>query len=73
MNAAPSDVVRLLRAFALRAWTLALLVGIAGDALLTIVFALAGVGLLLAPAETVAGCRPGPLDEVLPPSRSPTP
>lgn len=63
MDAAPSesDAARLLRALAVRAFTLALLVGIAGDSLLTAVYALTGLGLLRAPVDTPrSGSWPAP-------------
>lgn len=50
-----SDLARLLRAFAVRALALALFAGLLGQTTLTIVLALAGMGLLLAPADAVDG------------------
>ncbi|MEV0701507.1 hypothetical protein AB0I53_26850 [Saccharopolyspora sp. NPDC050389] len=50
-SATPSDVARLQRQFAVRALALALLLGITGEMLLTILAALIGLGLLVLSAE----------------------
>ncbi|WP_330290059.1 hypothetical protein [Streptomyces sp. NBC_00576] len=55
MDTSSADAARLLRALAVRALTLALLVGITGDAVLTLLFALIGLGLLLVPVDSTAG------------------
>ncbi|MGW3467324.1 hypothetical protein ACWDKQ_02360 [Saccharopolyspora sp. NPDC000995] len=47
----PSDISRLQRQFALRALALALVLGITGEMLLTILVALIGLGLLVLSAE----------------------
>lgn len=59
MDTSSSDVARLLRLLAVRALTLALLVGITGETLPTVLFALTGVGLLLVPVDSAANRRPG--------------
>ncbi|MFF7651026.1 hypothetical protein ACFZCY_14420 [Streptomyces sp. NPDC007983] len=64
MDPSSSDAARLLRAFAVRVLTLALVVGIAGDTLLTPLLALAGLGLLLASAGTAAEGRQDSFQEV---------
>jgi hypothetical protein len=50
-----TDLARLLRAFAVRALALALVAGLLGQTTLTIVLALAGMGLLLAPVDAADG------------------
>lgn len=57
MDASSSDLARLLRAFAVRALALAFLTGIMGETMLTIVLALVGMGLLLAPVDAAADRR----------------
>ncbi|AJT69227.1 hypothetical protein T261_7630 [Streptomyces lydicus] len=57
MDASSSDLARLLRVLAVRVLVLAVLVGITGTALLTIVFVLAGLGLLLASVDAAAEHR----------------
>lgn len=64
MDPSSSDVARLLRAFAVRVLTLAGLVGIAGDTLLTPLLALTGLGLLQASVGTAAERRPDSFQEV---------
>ncbi|MDH6523461.1 hypothetical protein M2163_000034 [Streptomyces sp. SAI-135] len=58
MDTSSSDVARLLRLLAVRALTLALLVGITGETLPTVLFALTGICLLLVPVESAADRRP---------------
>ncbi|MFF4695179.1 hypothetical protein [Streptomyces chattanoogensis] len=57
MDASSSDLARLLRVLAVRVLVLAVLVGITGTALLTIVFVLAGLWLLLASVDAAAEHR----------------
>lgn len=55
MDTSSSDTARLLRLLAVRPLTLALLVGITGETLLTLLFALTGLGLLLIPVKSAGG------------------
>ncbi|MBC9729189.1 hypothetical protein [Streptomyces sp. TRM68367] len=57
MDIPSSDVARLLRLLAVRALTLAPLVGITGETPLTVLFALSGLGLLV-PVDSAADRRP---------------
>jgi len=57
VDTSSSDAARLLRLLALRPLALALLVGVTGGTLLTLLFALTGLGLLLA-AVKVTGAPP---------------
>ncbi|WP_234443231.1 hypothetical protein [Streptomyces cellulosae] len=60
MDTSPSDVARLLRLLAVRVLAFALLVGVTGETLLTVLFALAGICfLLLVPVASAADRRPG--------------
>ena len=60
MDTSSSDAARLLRLLAVRPLTLALLVGITGETLLTLLFALIGLGLLLISVKSAAGPPTGP-------------
>lgn len=60
MDTSSSDTARLLRLLAVRPLTLALLVGITGETLLTLLFALTGLGLLLIPVKSAGGPPTGP-------------
>jgi hypothetical protein len=53
MDASSSDLARLLRAFAIRAFALTLLAGVLGHTTMTIVLALVGMGLLFAPVDAM--------------------
>ncbi|MFF4948048.1 hypothetical protein ACWC2K_29580 [Streptomyces chattanoogensis] len=57
MDASSSDLARLLRVLAVRVLVLAVLVGMTGAALLTIVFVLAGLALLLASGDAATERR----------------
>jgi hypothetical protein len=54
MDTSSADAARLLQALAVRALTLALLVGITGDTVLPLLFGLIGLGLLLVPVDSTA-------------------